>query len=172
MDTHTLQGSPGEQPATMSLETLHARVESMAQVIDALRPVVGLVQQAPAFIAMAGDSVDELVRTASDHGVDVERGAINGVSAALRFGATMDAQKVDALESLLNSGVLDPAALRIVGELGKALAAAAGGPSPSLGPMGLWKALSQPDVQRALGFMMAVAQHFGSRLGASTPGRS
>jgi hypothetical protein len=169
LDSSTAQR--GGAPA-VSLETLQARVESMAEVIDALRPVVDLVRQAPNMIAMAGDSVDELVRTAADNGVDVERGLINGAGAALRFGATMDAQKVDALETLLNSGVLDPAALRIVGEFGKAIAETAGGPSPSLGPMGLWKALNQPEVQRALGFLVTVAQRFGGRLGASTPDRS
>jgi hypothetical protein len=158
--------------SVVSLETLQARLDAMAQTLDALRPVIELLHQAPAFIAMAGDSVDELVRTAVDNGIDVERGVINGAGAALRFGATMDAHKVAALESLLNSGVLDPQALRLVGDLGHALAETASGPVPAVGPLGLWKALSQPDVQRALGFMVAVAQRFGSRLGASAPAHS
>jgi len=170
-NTQMVQGSGGSGEA-VSLEALHARIESMAQVIDALRPLVELAQQAPAFLATAGDSVDELVRKATDNGVDVERGIINGAGAALRFGASMDAQKVEALEALLNSGVLDPGALRIVGELGKALGETAAAPSSSLGPMGLYRAMKQPDVQRALGFLMAVAQRFGSRLGASSPSRS
>lgn len=154
-----------------SLESLQARVDATAHLVESLRPVIEIVQQAPALIAMAGDSFDDLVRTAVESGVDVERGVINGAGAALRFGATMDAEKVEAIESLLNSGVLDPVALRVVGDLAHALAATAAAPVAPLGPMGLWKALSQPDVQRALGFMIAVAQRFGQRLD-SAPARS
>jgi hypothetical protein len=164
------QISPSDS-SPASLETLQSRVDSMAQVVESLRPLVELMQQAPAFIAMAGDSVDDLVRSAIDNGIDVERGVINGAGAALRFGATMDSQKVDAIESLLKSGVLDPSALRVVGDLGHALADTAAGPVTPVGPLGLWKALSQPDVQRALGFMLAVAQRFGQRLGPPVAGR-
>ncbi|MGE0815980.1 MAG: DUF1641 domain-containing protein [Vicinamibacterales bacterium] len=166
-DMHPAASAGAGQAPAVSLDTLHAQVASMAEVIDALRPVVALIHQAPAMLAMAGDSVDELVRTAAGRGVDVERGLINGAGAALRFGASMDARKVDALEALLNSGVLDPAALRIVGAVGQALADAAAAPAPPLGPMGLWRALGQPDVQRALGFLMAVAQRVGAQLDAA-----
>ena len=154
-----------------SLESLQARVDSTAQIVDALKPIIEIIQQAPAMIAMAGDSFDDLVRNAVDSGVDVERGFIIGAGAALRVGATMDAHKVDAIESLLNSGVLDPVALRVVGDLGHALADTAAAPVTPLGPVGLWKALGHPDVQRALGFMIAVAQRFGRRLDAA-PARS
>ena len=84
----------------------------MAEVIDALRPLVALAQQAPAMVAMAGDSFDEMMQTALDSGIDVERGLLNGAGAALRFGATMNPEKVRALEALLNSGVLDPVGAR------------------------------------------------------------
>lgn len=165
-DMHSAAGSAAGQAPPVSLETLHAQVASMAEVIEALRPVAELIHQAPAMLAMAGDSMDDLVRTAAGHGVDVERGLINGAGAALRFGASMDARKVDALEALLNSGVLEPATLRIVGAVGKALADTAATPTPPLGPVGLWKALSQPEVQRALGFLIVVAQRFGAQLDA------
>lgn len=165
MDTpQTSPAMSASSGSAASLDRVQAQVDSTAQIVESLRPVIEIIQQAPALIAMAGDSFDDLVRSAVDSGVDVERGVINGASAALRFGATMDAQKVDAIESLLNSGVLDPVALRVVGDLGHALADTAASRVAPLGPMGLWKALSQPDVQRALGFMIAVAQRFGQRL--------
>lgn len=171
MNTPQMHPAVSTPPLTASLETLQARVDATAQLVESLKPVIEIVQQAPAFIAMAGDSFDDLVRNAVENGIDVERGVLNGAGAALRFGATMDAQKVDAIESLLNSGVLDPVALRVVGDLAHALAGTAAAPVTPLGPMGLWKALSQPDVQRALGFMIAVAQRFGRRLDAA-PARS
>jgi hypothetical protein len=147
-----------------SLQALNDRMQSMTDVIEALRPLVVLAQQAPAMVAMAGDSFDEVMQTALESGIDVERGLLNGAGAALRFGATMDPDKVRALEALLQSGVLEPAALRTIGELGRALVDTASAPPTALGPLGLLKALGQPDVQRALGFLITFAERFGQRL--------
>lgn len=159
----------GEPTVAASLQALNDRMQSMTDVIDALRPLVVLAQQAPAMVAMAGDSFDEVMKTALDSGIDVERGLLNGAGAALRFGATMDPDKVRALEALLQSGVLDPAALRTIGELGRALVETASAPPTAVGPMGLLKALGQPDVQRALGFLITFAERFGQRLREPQP---
>jgi hypothetical protein len=110
------------------------------------------------------DSFDDVMRTVSDRGIDVERGVLNGAEAALRFGATMDAEKVHELDALLRSGVLAPGTLRIIGELGRALTETAAAPPAASGPLGLLKALGQPDVQRALGFLVTFAERFGRRL--------
>jgi hypothetical protein len=117
----------------------------MAEVIDALRPLVALAQQAPAMVAMVGDSFDEVMRIVLESGIDVERGLINGTGAALRFGATMDDTKVRELEALLQSGVLDPAALKTIGELGRALTDTAAAPPPPIGPLGLLKGARRPE---------------------------
>lgn len=98
-----------------SLQELNDRLDSISEVIDSLRPILALMQQAPPLAAMLGDSFDDVMRTARDHGIDVEQGLLNGAGAALRFGAAMDVEKVRALEALLQSGVLDPGALRIIG---------------------------------------------------------
>ena len=163
---------PDEPTVAASLQALSDRIQSMAEVIDALRPLVALAQQAPAMVAMAGDSFDEMMQTALDSGIDVERGLLNGAGAALRFGATMNPEKVRALEALLNSGVLDPSALGTIGELGRALVDTASARPSAIGPMGLLKALGQPDVQRALGFLVTFAERFGSRLRELQPERS
>ena len=131
---------------------------------DRLRPLIALAEQAPAFVAVLMDSFDEAVRTASDTGIDVERGLLNGAEAALRFGATLDADQVRDLDALLKSGVLAPSTLRIIGELGRALAETAAAPPATAGVLGLLEALGQPDVQRALGFLVTFAERFGRRL--------
>ena len=136
---------------------------------DRLRPLIALAEQAPAFVAVLMDSFDEAVRTASDNGIDVERGLLNGAEAALRFGATMDAEKVRELDALLKSGVLAPSTMRIIGELGRALTETAAAPPATAGVLGLLKALGQPDVQRALGFLVTFADRFGRRLLELTP---
>lgn len=156
---------PANDPAlAASLEAIRVRLDSLAEVIDALRPVAAIAAQAPGLVAMAGDSFDEIVQAAADQGIDVERGVLNGAGAALRFGASMDAVKVEALEALLNSGVLEPAALSLIGELGRALVETASAPPRKVGALGLLSALGDPDVQRAVGFLVTFAQRFGARL--------
>jgi hypothetical protein len=92
------------QNVEASLRELNARIESLGGIVDALEPVVALLQQAPPLAAVLGDSFDEVMRTARDSGVDIEQGLLNGAGAALRFGAVMDTEKVQALEALLKSG--------------------------------------------------------------------
>lgn len=151
-------------PAAVHLQAIEQRTRAIAEVTESLRPLMALAQQAPALVAVLMDSLDEAARTASDKGIDVERGLLNGAEAALRFGATMDAEKVRELDALLNSGVFAPSTLRIVGELGRALTETAAAPPASAGVLGLLKALGQPDVQRALGFLVTFAERFGRRL--------
>lgn len=163
---------PDEAAIAAELRALRDRIESIAEVIDTLRPIVPIAQQAPALAAMLGDTFDDVMRTAIDRGVDVERGILNGAEAALRFGATMDADKVAELEALLQSGVLDPAALHTIGDLGRALVESRATPPKPLGAMGLLKALGDPNVQSALGFLIVFAERFGRRLREPYPTRS
>jgi hypothetical protein len=151
--------------AAATLQTIEERTRAIAEVAEGLRPLMALAQQAPAFVAVLMDSFDEAMRTANDRGIDVERGLLNGAEAALRFGATMDEEKVRELDALLKSGVLAPGTLRIIGELGRALTETAAAPPVTSGVLGLLKALRRPDVQRALGFIVTFAERFGRRLG-------
>jgi uncharacterized protein YjgD (DUF1641 family) len=152
------------EPAVATLQTIEERTRAIAEVAEALRPLIALAQQAPAFIAVVMDSFDEAMQTAYGKGLNVERGLLNGAEAALRFGATMDAERVRELDALLKSGVLEPSTLRVAGELGRALAETAAAPPATPGVLGLLKALLQPDVQRALGFLVTFAERFGRRL--------
>ena len=150
--------------AGAALQTIEQRTRAIAEVVDALGPLVASARQAPMLVAILMDSFDEAMRMASDKGIDVERGLLNGAEAALRFGASMDAAKVRDLDALLNSGVLAPGTLRVVGELGRALTETAAAPPATAGALALLKALGHPDVQRALGFLVTFAEKFGRRL--------
>ena len=155
--------------ASVTLQTIEERTRAMSEVTDRLRPLLALAEHAPAFVAVLIDSFDEAVRTAGGNGIDVERGLLNGAEAALRFGATMDADKVREVDALLKSGVLAPGTLRIIAELGRALTETAAAPPATAGVLGLLKALGQPDVQHALGFLVTFAERFGRRLRELTP---
>jgi hypothetical protein len=162
--TVTSRQTPDAASAGTALQAIEERTRATAEAVDGLRPLLTLAQQAPAVVAVLIDSFDEAMRTANDKGIDVERGLLNGAEAALRFGATMDAEKVRELDALLKSGVLAPGTLRVIGELGRALTETAAAPPAAFGPLGLLKAFGQPDVQRALGFLVTFAERFGRRL--------
>ena len=72
----------------------------------------------------------------------------------------------EELHNLLRSGVLDPSALRIVGDVGAALAEISKSEPFSAGAWDALRATRDPDVKRALGFVLALAKRFGSSLGA------
>jgi hypothetical protein len=166
-DTMMTPGSPangGNASLAIAVEKIEERTRALVDVTEALRPLITLAPQVPTLVAVLMDSFDETVRVARDNGVDIERGVLNGAEAALRFGATMDPDKVRELDALLKSGILAPGTLRVVGELGRALTETAASPPPPMGFVGLLKALAQPDVQRALGFLVTFAEHFGRRL--------
>ncbi|MGE3888691.1 MAG: DUF1641 domain-containing protein [Vicinamibacterales bacterium] len=165
---------PGEDQVSVaeSLKALDERTRAIAEVADALRPLAELARQAPAMTAVLMDSFDEVMQTAIKNGIDVERGLLNGAEAALRFGAAMDPEKVRDLDALLKSGVLAPGPLRLIGDLARSLGDAASSPPAPLGLLGLVKALGRPDVQRAVGFLVAVAEGFGRRLRETPPPRS
>jgi len=156
-------------PADATVQMLEQRTRAIAEVAEGLRPLMALAQQAPAFVAILMDSFDEAMRTANDKGIDVERGLVNGAEAALRFGATMDAERVRELDALLKSGVFAPGTLRIIAVLGRALTETAAAPPATAGLVAVLKALGQPDVQRALGFLVTFAERFGRRLREPAP---
>jgi uncharacterized protein YjgD (DUF1641 family) len=158
------QHTPDTVAPGAALQAIEERTRAIMEVADSLRPLIAVARQAPALIAILMDSFDEAMRTASDRGIDVERGLLNGAEAAVRFGAAMDADKVRELDALLKSGVLAPATLRIIGELGRALTETAAAPAAPAGVVQLLRALGQPDVQRALGFAVTFSENFGRRL--------
>jgi hypothetical protein len=139
-------------------------LDALNQLLDTAAPLVAQAGQLPGLVAMAVDSADELARQARDSGIDPDAGIARGAAAALRFGAIMDAEKVRSLEALLQSGVLDPDALRAVGAMAQALQRTAAARPAPVGPLAALRATSDPDVQRALGFLVEFGRRFGQGL--------
>lgn len=152
--------------APQTVEVLSDLMDRM----DQLERFVDLAEQAPGVFAMLVDTLDEAYRNASEAGVDLELMVRQGASAATRLS---EAMRSDEFEALMRSGVLDPRALDVVGSAGDALAATQTQPSPQVGMLGLFRALRDPDVQRALGFLTQFAKYFGQsvRHPSATPAR-
>jgi Protein of unknown function (DUF1641) len=121
-------------------------------------------QVTPAVATMV-DAFDSVVARLQNDGIDPEQRLRRALHAAdqMTRPATMT-----ALDAMFTSGLLDANVLQIVGRLGATLAAV-GGQTPSpVGMLGLLRGLRDPDVQRALGLLLAFGKQFGAELNTRT----
>ena len=130
-------------------------VEVLSQLMDRmddLEQLIALGEQAPGFIAMMVDMFDSLHQRAVNAGYDPERLTRRGI-------------RITATSSLLESGVLDPEAIDIVGKVGDALVdCRCQDETPEVGLFGLLRAMRDPDTRRALGFLTTFGKRFGQEL--------
>lgn len=170
-DTNSVPAIPGAQPVDADtpellrqlverLDTLSAKMDRL----DRLEPLLELADRLPGIVAMIVDSADEEVRRAGGRGLDVDLAIRGGAGAALRFGAMMGPAQIDSLQALLDSGVLDPRAVRVVAAVGRALSVEAPQAATEPGLLALLRAAREPEVRRALGFLLHVARSFGHDL--------
>ncbi len=155
---------------TLSDPATTATLGNLLGRLDRVQPLLDLADQAPGLAAMLGDMADETMRDVMNSGVDVERAVQQGLGAFVRLG---ELTASDEFQALLDSGVLDRQAVAIVGQAGQALAAtqrdcAQAAAAPQTGLFGLLKALRDPDVKRALGFLTRFAKHFGRAVAGRT----
>lgn len=128
------------------------------QMVQQVEGLLALADQLPGFVAMAGDMADDAYRSATNAGVDIEMMVKQGGIAAQRFSNLMCSPEFTAL---MDSGMLDPKAVRLLGNAASALVASQQQHPQKLGPVGLLGALRDPEVQKALGFFMTFAKAFG-----------
>lgn len=135
----------------------------------ALEQVLDLADQAPGLASMVVDVLDDAARQLAEEGLDVEVGLSRGARAALRFGQMVGPREIDALQTLLASEALAPEAVQVVSAAAQALVECQGRERQRVGPLGLLRALRDPDVQRALDFLVGVGRRFGRALDAGPP---
>lgn len=156
------------------------------QMVEQLNGLMDTAQQLPGLVAMAGDMADETYRNAQSNGIQIEE----RLTAALQIaGRLTEPQMVDQLNGLLDTAQqlpgliamtvdmvdegyqgaadngLDIAALSELGsKTAQALAESKDQPIKKVGTFGLLKALSDPDRQKALGFLMNFTKALGKKL--------
>ena len=150
------------------LRTLSELLERMTRP-EALAPLMMMVElseQAKPAIATVTDIVDETMARAAAEGMEIERLVESSKNAVLKLAQLATAREVQAL---LDSGMLDPAALSTLGMTARAVADASDEPAPEVGMFGALRAARQPSVKRALGFLIRVAEKLGDNLGTTAP---
>ena len=134
-----------------ALETLAQRTPELAKLVD----------DGPKLIAAAFDSLDGVMKGFTDRGVDVQAMSENIAAALSKLSELLNSPQYLAL---MNSGVLDPSTLDMVGKAGSALVHARMEACVETGMFGALRATSDRDIQRAIGFAIKFAHAFGREL--------
>lgn len=155
------------------LKALASAVERLTEprVLSALEQAASLAPQIPGLVAASVDTADGILARLSERGVDLDERLRTTLAVAERLTSPSALAAVSTLldhlediQFLLASGVLDRPAVRLIGEVGKALAASAAETPPRVGAFQALRALGSPDIQRALGFTLRLAERFGVSL--------
>jgi hypothetical protein len=114
-------------------------IERLLEHRDALVRLADFVDHLPGYVAVVGDSFDDLVSQGRARGIDPEQ----------------------MLRALFESGVLEARSVELLSGAVAQLPRAAEAPSEEFGLIGLLRVLREDEVQRALSFLI----HFTRRLG-------
>jgi len=120
-----------------------------------------LLEGAPGMASMAIDVIDDQFRKAAQAGVDL--GALVPALESLSF-VGLKAITSPQVRSLLGASLFVERSLQAATAAATALEVATATTHQPLGPVGLWKALTDPHVQRALGMAVGFARAFGVAL--------
>jgi hypothetical protein len=148
---------PREDRLLETLQRLERRVEHLD---DAIRRLEGATAQVPAVVATVTDIVDGLIERLAARGIDVD----DRLRALLRAADHLTSPRaLDALASVLSSEILAHQTTEVIGRVGRAIVTAEHEARP-VGVWGLLGALRDPEIQRAAGFLIAMARRFGEEL--------
>ncbi len=137
--------------------------------ISKMEHALDLADQLPGLASMAVDVVDEQAGRLRDEGIDPGQALANGTRTALQFASLVGTREVHALKTILASEALAPEAVAVVSAAAQALVECQGRERKRVGLFGLVGALRDPDIQRALDFLLGVGRRFGAALEAGPP---
>lgn len=119
-------------------------------------------------IRMAVQMADELVRRSEELTDNLGAALVDARKTASAFPFAELPRLTDALSQLTRSGIFDPKTVSVLAEVGTHASEAykrnkLNNPPP-VGPFALLKALSDPDVQRSVGFLVGMAKEYGQMI--------
>jgi len=152
-----------EPRTAAALNTLLDHVDLLAVLVSGLN---GLVSRGDTITESLIDGVTEL-RSA---GEPARTSAVQLLATAQQLGTLTPAllDKLPVLEALLSSDLADPKAIELAGMVSRAVTAGAGqaqrGEIKVNGVVGLVRSLKDPDISRALSFVLSIAKALGKEL--------
>jgi hypothetical protein len=157
-----------EPQAMRAIEALVGRLPQLAEAS-------ALLEELPNLVAIATDVFDEWAQRLKKDGIDLEESVRRGLHAALYLGAHVREEELERIGFILRSDVMSQSAVETVGLAGTALSSCRRGTCdqpvpPRVGWLGVVRAMSDPNTQRALSFGLQFAKCFGNALDESHPG--
>jgi hypothetical protein len=128
--------------AKLSDPTILAGIERLLGHREALTKIADLVDHLPGYVAIVGDSFDDIVEVGRARGIDPEV----------------------MIRALFESGLLETRSVELLSGAAAELPRAAQAPSESFGVVGLLRVLREDEVQRALSFLIHFIRRFGRLL--------
>lgn len=153
LGSRELGASPSSEGADLQRALVLLEKLGSSPSLRLLERLLAVSEQAPAVVASLADAVDGFVARARRGGVDWDE--------RLRLLAQLAERLSEPRGLRLAASVLDQLQLART-----SLVARGSEPAASVGPLGLWRALGEPDVRRSVGFALGVARRFGALLGA------
>ncbi len=140
-----------------TIERMERRIEHMDETIHRLE---GAAAGVPAVVATVTDIVDGVIARLAERGFDVDQRMRALLAAADHLTSP---RALDALAAVLQSEIMAHQTTEVVARMGRAIVHAEHEAMP-VGIWGLMRALRDPEVQRAAGFLVAMARRFGEEL--------
>ncbi|MBK6921228.1 MAG: DUF1641 domain-containing protein [Deltaproteobacteria bacterium] len=165
-ETARARGIDLDERVRLSLAVLERATQPAT--LQALERVLAWAPTAPGTLAMLVDSLDGAIGRLAARGVEPDR-ALGNLMAALEL-LTSDAvlellrttmERAPALHALVASRMLDPDVIAVLARSGEALRTAATEPGEGVGAFGMLRALGDPDMRSATGFLLRFARAFG-----------
>lgn len=160
--------TPTKAGSDAALDRLERRLARIERTLDRLDEAT---RAAPNALAAVVDTLDSFAARAQQEGIDFDERlrVLSRVTERLTAPEALETleaalDRMHGLKTLLASGVLDPAPVAVIAKAAQALAAAGNEAAPRVGAFGALRAMGQPDVQRAVGFLLRVAQLLGAAL--------
>ncbi len=151
-----------------TLAALNSILDNLELIAFAITAIDGFLQRADSFIDAVSSGITDVKDSLPSQQVDLLTSPdfVPQMTQLLKAGTQLaDVTQMDEFQALLQSGVLAPETLKVVGQAGDALVESKSGAEP-IGPIGLLRAIQDPDVQRSLGFLIAFSKAFGKKLDA------
>jgi uncharacterized protein YjgD (DUF1641 family) len=150
------------EPATiLALSELLKQLPQLAQLAK-------IAVELPKLLAIVGDVVEEYQQKFAADGIDVEKALTNGLNAVLYLSSEIDHERLQRIDSLLSSEILNPNALNVIANAVNSLHTAqtetSGQSKDRIGIFGMLAALRDPQVQRSLAFAVEFGKCFGKNL--------
>lgn len=135
-------------------------IEMLIEKAPAISSAIEQMEALPHVMSIFADSFDEFFKYAQTHGLDITSFSENFSKFSVKMLTLFESGNFN---KLLDSGIVDPEAIVTVGAMGESLAHSTKRIKP-VGPLGVMAAMFDPEVQKATGFLIDFAKHFGNSL--------